>query len=192
MFDSGVLAIEQGAAIKGSRVSDAQVFFEGFVEQARQNGAGIVIVEMNDPLLMTKRQLKQDEGRPYHRVDNIAYVCGSPNAKKGGLGFQMVDAAYGQAAFEGEKPVLHLALGVKILDPKLLDADGKLPTQVYLATVRDFFASFKDIEDEARAAGKTPREIAEANPTYLAIKESVAGRESLDLLGAGARRTHLG
>lgn len=184
-------AFEHGSSEQGPK--KAQAFFLGVEEQARAMGAQLLITEMNLPGAMTKEELTHDlKDRPYARADHIDFMCGDPADKKHpGMGFKMVGAPnggralYGQLAFEGEDPVMHLALGVKVLDPKLL-VDGKLPTKVYLEAIKTYFSTFENVKADAERLGIPVSKVVEMNPTFTAIEASVSGSPYLDLLGAEA------
>lgn len=135
-------------------------------------GAKAVLTELNDPRIMSKAQLAEDEARPFARADHIAFM--------GRLGFKAIDAPYGQPSFgmPGEE-VTHLVAGLRIIDPSILQG-GKLSSEAHAQIVGGFHATFDNL------IGKDVN----LDPTYAAIRRYVP-ESGVALIALDAERTFL-
>lgn len=171
-FDSpaGPIGVfEHMFAAKGHE-ENAKALVDTIIARHRAAGAKAVLTELNDPRIMSRDQLHEDEGRPFARGDHIEFM------KQ--LGFQAIDAPYGQPSFgmPGEE-VTHLVAGLRIIDPSILQG-GKLSPEMHASIIGGFHATFDNL------LGKDVN----ADPTYAAIKERVAEQGGAGLLPLDAMR----
>lgn len=173
-FDSalGPIAVfEHMFAAKGHEAA-ARKSVADIVARHASFGAKAVLTELNDPRIMTKAQLKEDEARPFARCDNIEFMKD--------LGFKAIDAPYGQPSFgmPGEE-VTHLVAGLRVIDDSILTG-GKLSRDAHAQVVGGFHATFDNL------LGKDVN----LDPTYAAIRRYVP-ESGVALVPLDAERTFL-
>lgn len=166
-------AIEQGFARKTLSPDQAATFFEAGLAHLKSQNVPFVIMELNDPRIMTEEKMREDDKRTPYRVDHAVYMAR--------YGMRSPPATYAQLDLlrdDDAGSVNHLALGILPTDPSVTS----IRADEYLAIVKGYFSTFKVVRDEAKEKGVNPGEIVEADPVYQSIKASVAGREVLPLL----------